>query len=294
MIRPAAADALELLKPITWFAPMWAFMCGIVSVPAAFDLQRIPVLVVGVLLAGPLICGTSQAVNDWYDRHVDAINEPGRPIPSGRIPGFWGFYIAVAWTALSLGAAVLLGPVGFAAALFGIVMAWAYSAPPTRLKRNGWWGNTAVALCYEGVPWFTGAAVAAAAMPDWRIVLIAGLYSLGAHGIMTLNDFKSVEGDRTMGLRSLPVQLGVDRAARLASWVMALPQVAVVALLVLWGRPIYAIAVTGLLAVQLVLMLRLLKAPRERAAWYNATGTTLYVLGMLVSAFALRSLAGTA
>ncbi len=294
MSRPAAVDALELLKPITWFAPMWAFMCGVISSPGAFDAERLPILLVGLLLAGPLICGTSQAVNDWYDRHVDAINEPNRPIPSGRIPGDWGFYIAVAWTLLSLGAALLLGPVGFAAAAFGLLMAWAYSAPPTRLKRNGWWGNAAVALCYEGVPWFTGAAVAAAAMPDWRIVVVAGLYSIGAHGIMTLNDFKSVRGDEAMGLRSLPVQLGVDGAARFACWVMALPQVAVISMLMLWGRPVYAIAVTALLAVQLVLMLRLLKAPRERAAWYNATGTTLYVLGMLVSAFCLRGIAGAA
>ena len=44
---------------------------------------------------------------------------------------------------------------------FGLALAWVYSAPPVRLKRNGWWGNAAVALCYEGLPWFTGAAVMA-------------------------------------------------------------------------------------------------------------------------------------
>ena len=294
MTPRVAADTLELLKPLTWFAPMWAYMCGVVSVGGAIDPARLPILGVGLLLAGPLICGTSQAVNDWFDRHVDAINEPDRPIPSGRIPGRWGLYIALSWTMLSLAAAWLLGPVGFAAAAFGLAMAWAYSMPPTRLKRNGWWGNSAVAICYEGVPWFTGAAVAAAALPDWRIILVAALYSVGAHGIMTLNDFKSVRGDRAMGLRSLPVQLGIEGAARFACWVMALPQVAVILLLISWGRPIYAIAITALLAVQLALMLRLLKAPRERAAWYNATGTSLYVLGMLVAAFCLRGLSGGA
>ncbi|MFN9970878.1 MAG: UbiA family prenyltransferase, partial [Phycisphaerae bacterium] len=77
---------LELLKPVTWFPPMWAFLCGIVSagVPPA---GQWPLILSGVLRAGPLICGTSQAVNDWFDRHVDAINEPRRPIPSGRMPG---------------------------------------------------------------------------------------------------------------------------------------------------------------------------------------------------------------
>ena len=72
-----------------------------------------------------------------------------------------GLYLALAWTALSLAVAAALGPWILGAALFGLALAWVYSAPPVRLKRNGWWGNAAVALCYEGLPWFTGAAVMA-------------------------------------------------------------------------------------------------------------------------------------
>jgi chlorophyll synthase len=184
--------------------------------------------------------------------------------------------------------ATALGPWGFGAAALGMVLAWAYSAPPLRLKRNGWWGNTAVAACYEGLPWFTGAAVMAAARPKWEILAVAALYSAGAHGIMTLNDFKSVEGDRATGIDSLPVQLGIERAANLACIVMFLPQAVVVVLLLWWNRPWHAISILFLMAVQLVLMRRLLECPRERAPWYNGTGTTLYVLGMLISAFALH------
>jgi chlorophyll/bacteriochlorophyll a synthase len=285
--RPRAAAVLELLKPVTWFAPMWAFGCGVVSSGVTVA-QDWPVVLLGVLLAGPLVCGTSQAINDWYDRHVDAINEPGRPIPSGRIPGAWGLYVAIGWTVLSLAVAALLGPLVLAAAAVGLALAWAYSAPPLRLKRNGWWGNTAVAACYEGLPWFTGAAVMLGAMPDAPILVLAVLYSVGAHGIMTLNDFKSVTGDRATGIRSLPVILGVDRAARLACRVMLLPQLGAVVALLAWGRPLHAALVMALVTVQLVLMHRLLDAPRERAAWYNGTGTTLYVLGMLAAAFAVR------
>jgi chlorophyll/bacteriochlorophyll a synthase len=290
MQTPDPRALLELLKPITWFAPMWAFACGVVSSGLPLS-GRWPLIIAGLVLAGPLICAMSQAVNDWYDRHVDAINEPDRPIPSGRVPGRWGFYIACLWTVLSLAVAAALGEWVLAAAVVGLVLAWAYSAPPLRLKQNGWLGNSAVAICYEGLPWFTGAAVMAAALPDWRIVLFALLYSFGAHGIMTLNDFKSVEGDRRMGILSLPVQLGVDGAARLACVVMAIPQVVVIALLLWWGRPWQGAMVAGLLIGQVVLMTRLLRSPRQQAAWYNATGTTLYVLGMLVCAFALRSIA---
>ncbi|WP_249134294.1 chlorophyll synthase ChlG [Bradyrhizobium japonicum] len=287
--RPASSVVLELLKPITWFPPMWALGCGIVSSGVSPG-HRWPMIIAGVLLAGPMVCGTSQAVNDWYDRHVDAINEPGRPIPSGRIPGRWGLYIAILWTALSLLLATVLGTWGFVAAIVGLVLAWAYSAPPIRLKQNGWWGNAACGLCYEGLPWFTGAAVMSASAPDWNIVLIALLYSIGAHGIMTLNDFKSVEGDKRMGIDSLPVLLGVDNAARFACVVMAAPQVAVVALLLAWQRPFYAAAVAVLLLTQLLLMVHFLKSPRQRAPWYNGTGISCYVVGMLVSAFALAAM----
>jgi chlorophyll/bacteriochlorophyll a synthase len=289
MSHPAPSAVVELLKPITWFAPMWAFACGSISARAGGDPHWIVVLA-GVLLAGPLVCATSQAVNDWFDRHVDAINEPARPIPSGRVPGRWGLYIAIAWTAISLLVATTLGKWGFAAAVLGLLLAWAYSAPPLRLKQNGWLGNSAVAICYEGVPWVTGAAIMASdSVPSWHVLLVAALYSVGAHGIMTLNDFKSVEGDRRMGIRSLPVQLGVAHAGLVACVVMALAQAMVIALLLVWGKLAHAAIVTALLVVQLVLMARLLQAPRERAPWYNATGTSLYVLGMLVGAFALRS-----
>ncbi len=288
MTRPSFGTFVELLKPITWFPPMWAYGCGVISagLPLA---QRWPLIIIGVLLAGPMICGTSQAVNDWFDRHVDAINEPNRPIPSGRMPSQWGLYIAIGWSALSLLLAMPLGPWGFIAALIGMTLAWIYSAPPLRLKQNGWFGNAAVGLCYEGLPWFTGAVVMSDKMPDWRIVLLAALYSTGAHGIMTLNDFKSIEGDKQTGIGSLPVQLGAERAARLACVVMALPQLAVVALLLSWGHSAYAGTIGLFLGVQLILMRTLLSNPRGRAPWYNATGVTLYVLGMLTSAFALAS-----
>ncbi len=269
---------------------MWAFGCGVVSSGIPIQ-ERWLVAVAGVVLAGPLVCGTSQAVNDWFDREVDAINEPGRPIPSGRMPGRWGLAIAVAWTALSLVVALSLGRWVFGAAVFGLALAWAYSAPPLRLKQNGWLGNAAVAICYEGLAWVTGAAVMiAGAMPSPPILGLAALYSLGAHGIMTLNDFKSLEGDRRLGIGSLPVRLGPERAARLACLTMAVPQLVVIASLVAWARPVHATVVAALLAVQGLLMVRLLRSPRERAPWYNATGVSLYVIGMLVSAFAVRSL----
>jgi chlorophyll/bacteriochlorophyll a synthase len=290
MSRPSLSTVAELLKPITWFPPMWAFCCGVVA--SGFDTTgRWLMIATGVVLAGPLVCASSQAVNDWFDRHVDAINEPQRPIPSGRMPGRWGLYIAVVWTVLSLLVATTLGVWGFGAAMAGLALAWAYSAPPLRLKLNGWWGNAACALSYEGLAWATGAAVmAGGAVPGRRSLLLAALYSVGAHGIMTLNDFKAVDGDRQMGVGSLPVRLGVQGAARAACWIMALPQVVVVLLLIAWGRPGFALAVGVLLLAQLALMDYFTDAPTSRALFYSGFGVPLFVSGMMVSAFALRSL----
>ena len=288
---PAPSAVAELLKPITWFPPMWAFACGVVASGAAVT-EHWPLVLLGVLLAGPLVCATSQAVNDWFDREVDAINEPQRPIPSGRMPGRWGLYIAVAWTVISLLVALALGPWGFGAAAVGLLLAWAYSAPPLRLKVNGWWGNAACGISYEGLAWVTGAAVmGGGAMPGGRSLALAALYSLGAHGIMTLNDFKSVQGDRQMGIGSLPVRLGVDGAARTACWMMAAPQAVVIVLLALWGTPWHAAAVAALLLAQAVLMTWFTRQPVQRALFYSGFGVPLFVAGMMVSAFALRSAA---
>jgi chlorophyll/bacteriochlorophyll a synthase len=290
--RPQPAVILELLKPVTWFPPMWAFGCGVVSSGQAAA-GKWHMIVLGILLAGPLVCAMSQAVNDWFDRDVDAINEPNRPIPSGRMPGQWGLYVSWVWTGLSLLVAAFLGPFVFAATIIGLALALAYSAPPVRLKENGWWGNAACGLCYEGLAWVTGAAVMiGGAMPDWRILALAALYSFGTHGIMTLNDFKSIEGDRRMGVGSMPVKLGPERAGLVACLFMASAQMAVVALLFAWDRPIHGAAIAVALAAQLYFMRRLLTDPAKLAPWYNATGVMLFVLGMMVSAHAVRSLPG--
>jgi chlorophyll synthase len=268
---------------------MWALACGVVSSGAPI-LPHWASIVGAVLLAGPLVCGTSQAANDWFDRHVDAINEPKRPIPSGRIPGRSGLFIAVAWTGLSLLVGAALGRWVLVASIVGLLLAWAYSAPPLRLKVNGWWGNSAVGLCYEGLPWFTGAAALAHHLPDGRITCLALLYSAGAFGIMVLNDFKAIEGDKALGIRTLPVQLGVRPAAILACAVMVVPQFAVLGLLTSQGRSFEAKVVALLIALQFVVMPSFVREPRKRAPLYNATGTSFYVAGMMVSAFAMRAL----
>jgi chlorophyll/bacteriochlorophyll a synthase len=265
---PAMRDVVRLTKPITWFPPIWAFMCGVVSSGGSIADNWI-FCVAGIALTGPLVCGTSQVINDYCDRHVDAINEPDRPIPSGRVPGRWPVWIALIGAALSLALSAALGNWVLLATLIALFFGWAYSAPPFRFKRSGWLGPLVCAFSYEGLSWFTGASVMLGDVPSSTSLAIILLYSLGAHGIMTLNDFKAIKGDA------------------FACGVMGVAQLAVMAILLLQALWPSAAIVALLLAIQCGLMIRLVGDPAKFAPWYNATGVLLYVLGMLATALGL-------
>jgi chlorophyll synthase len=207
------------------------------------------------------------------------------------MPGFWGLGLAIAWTVLSLLWATQLGPWAFKATAVGLVLAWAYSAPPLRFKQNGWIGNAACALSYEGLAWLTGAAVMLGnQLPSQSVVVFALLYSYGAHGIMTLNDFKAIEGDKRMNVRSLPVMMGAKGAAWMASLIMIFAQWAVSILLMHSGMKRSSLAVFLLSIAQFPLMYRFIKDPIPKAIYVSAFGVPMYVAGMMVSAFALRSM----
>ena len=270
---------------------MWAYACGVISSGASIA-ENLDLLILGIIVAGPVVCGMSQAANDWCDRHVDTINEPNRPIPSGRMPGNWGLKIALGMTLLALVLGWQLGIWGFIATIFAALAAWVYSTEPIRLKKSGIWGPGLVGLCYEGIPWFTGAAVMLQSFPDTKIILVAIAYAIGAHGIMTLNDFKALKGDKALGINSLPVQLGPDRAAKIACYVMAAPQIFVVALLYSWGLPLFSAFVLLLVFGQFIAMRRLLSDPEKYAPWYNSTGVLMFVSGMMVCSIGISQAVG--
>jgi chlorophyll synthase len=266
---------------------MWAFLCGAVSSGAELGTQ-VGALVAGIVLTGPLVCGASQIVNDWHDRDVDRLNEPRRPLPSGRVSVAGALRFAWLWSLLALGVGAWFGWRGFLATALALLASWAYSAPPLRLKRNGWWGNLAVGVSYEGLAWLTGILVMQPDALSASHLLAAACYSIGAHGIMTLNDFKSVRGDQAMGIRTLPVQLGAQRAGLVACVLMILPQLVVVAALSGVGARVAAAVVMTLALIQVVLMRHFLVDVFGRALWYSAVGVPVFVSGMLATAIGLR------
>ncbi|NEV78252.1 bacteriochlorophyll/chlorophyll a synthase, partial [Rhodopseudomonas sp. BR0C11] len=77
-VRPAPSAVLEVLHPITWFPPMWAFGCGVVSSGVPISTRWVEVIA-GIVLCGPLLVATSQVVHDWFDRDVDPTHDPNPP-----------------------------------------------------------------------------------------------------------------------------------------------------------------------------------------------------------------------
>ena len=281
------ARSIALMKPVTWFAPAWAFLCGsIASTATTWSFGTIGRIALGMLLAGPILCGLSQVINDWCDREVDAINEPNRLIPSGMVSARQVFVTLGVLAVLSIGIALVLGEQVALLTAIGIVLAGVYSVHPIRAKRNGWIGNGLVAISYEGLPWLAGhLAFGALSVPS---VLVAVLYSVGAHGIMTINDFKSMDGDRLSGIKTIPVLHGAWGAAWLAVLTMNLSQLFVMMMFAVWGRWIVAAVIFALFVAQIPLQRKLIQDPRGRAVFYNASGTTLFVWGMLAAAIGIR------
>ena len=280
---PSFISLLELTKPVTWFPPMWAFLCGVVSV-GGFNSDNFIIILAGLILAGPLVCGMSQAVNDWCDRHVDAINQPERPIPSGRVTARWGFFTGITMSFMSILFAYYLGSLIFFATIAGVLAAWLYSLEPIRLKRSAILGPGTVAICYEGLPWFTGAAIFTVSLPSKEILMVLTLYALGAHGIMTMNDFKATKGDKLLGVNSLPVILGSKSATLVACLTMLCPQLIVISLFFFWGFSILVATLAACVLLQALTMIFLLRDPEKNTPFFNMTGVLLYITGMMLSA----------
>lgn len=294
------AKSFKLMKSYTWFAPAWAYVVGaIASNSVPFDLWGDPAgtvysigrIAIGTLMAGPLLTGFSQVLNDWCDRHVDAINQPERLIPSGKVSPTQVRITILVLMALALGVALFLGVSVFWVALIGVGLAAGYSLEPLRFKRNGWIGNLAVGLSYESLAWIAGHATfdpTFASPSAMQSILLAVIYGLGAHGIMTINDFKSVAGDRLMGLRSIPALYGEANAARIAVVIINAAQLVCTALLFAWGHWIVGLISIACMALQLPQQIKLIQNPTQpQAVRYNIVAIPPYVWGMLAAAIGL-------
>jgi chlorophyll synthase len=285
---------LQLMKPVTWIPLIWGVICG-AAASGRFEwtLPNVLASLACMLMSGPLLAGYTQTINDYYDREIDAINEPYRPIPSGAISlpqvktQIWVLLLAglaVAW-GLDLWAGHTT-PVVLLLALGGSFVSFIYSAPPLKLKQNGWLGNYALGASYIALPWWAGQALFG--QLTWTTALLTLAYSLAGLGIAVVNDFKSVEGDRALGLKSLPVVFGIERASWISAGMIDLFQLAMVAVLIAIGQHFAAVLLVLLIVPQITFQdIWLLRDPVAFDVKYQASAQPFLVLGMLVTALAI-------
>lgn len=285
---------LQLMKPITWIPLIWGVVCGAASSGNyTWTLENVLVAAACMLLSGPLMTGYTQTLNDFYDRDIDAINEPYRPIPSGAIS--IPQVTAQIWVLLlgGLGISYLLDlwaghdfPTMTVLTLGGGFIAYIYSAPPLKLKQNGWLGNYALGASYIALPWWAGQALFGKL--DATIVVLTLFYSLAGLGIAIVNDFKSVEGDRQLGLKSLPVMFGVETAAWICVLAIDIFQAGIAVYLISIHQNLYAVILLLLIVPQITFQdMYFLRNPLENDVKYQASAQPFLVIGMLVAALAL-------
>jgi chlorophyll synthase len=285
---------LQLMKPITWIPLIWGVVCGAASSGEyTWTLENVLKAATCMLLSGPILVGYTQTLNDFYDRDIDAINEPYRPIPSGAIsvPQVVTQILVLLFTGLGLSYVLdrWAGhdfPTITCIALGGTFLAYIYSAPPLKLKKNGWLGNYALGASYIALPWWTGHALFGEL--NSTIMLLTLFYSLAGLGIAVVNDFKSVEGDRQLGLQSLPVMFGVGTAAWICVLMIDVFQAGIAAYLISIHQNLYAAILILLIIPQITFQdMYFLRDPLKNDVKYQASAQPFLVLGMLVAGLAL-------
>jgi chlorophyll synthase len=285
---------LQLMKPITWIPLIWGVLCGAASSGNyTWSLENVLISAACMLMSGPLLTGYTQILNDFYDREIDAINEPYRPIPSGAIS--LPQVVVQIWMLLLAGIGVAYGldrwaghefPTITVMAIFGSFLSYIYSAPPLKLKQNGWLGSYALGSSYIALPWWAGHALFGEL--NSTIMVLTLFYSMAGLGIAVVNDFKSVEGDRQLGLKSLPVMFGIGTAAWICVLMIDIFQGGIAAYLVSIQQTRYAVILIMLIIPQITFQdMYFLRNPLENDVKYQASAQPFLVLGMLVTALAL-------
>ncbi|MEA5462124.1 chlorophyll synthase ChlG [Leptothoe sp. PORK10 BA2] len=285
---------LQLMKPITWIPLIWGVLCGAASSGYfVWSVDHVVAAFACMLMAGPLLTGYTQTINDYYDRDLDAINEPYRPIPSGAI-GLGQVQVQI-WVLLLGGIGVAYGldrwaqhdfPMLTALALGGSLVSYIYSAPPLKLKQNGWLGNYALGASYIALPWWAGHALFGQLNPT--VIVLTLLYSMAGLGIAVVNDFKSVEGDEALGLKSLPVMFGVGTAAWICVLMIDIFQAGMAVYLMVIHKNLYAVLLILMIIPQITFQdMYFLRDPLTNDVKYQASAQPFLVIGMLILGLAL-------
>jgi len=191
LTRPGNAVAAGLLTFIG------AFVAG--GVTAA------PGAVVAAVVATVTATGGGNAINDYFDREIDAINRPDRPIPRGDISARGALWFSLALFAVAILAALTLPAVAIGIAVFNFLALVAYTE---LFKGLPGVGNVLVGYLTGSTFLFGGAAVG----DPLGAVALFGLAAVATLTREIVKDVEDIDGDREEGLRTLPIVIGERRS----------------------------------------------------------------------------------
>lgn len=303
--KPTWLLSLQLSHPTGWLLPMAAFACGAVAsgklVPDPHGFTR---LAVGLILAGPMLAGMNAVVNALFDRDLDAVNHPTRPLPSGKLSiNSVISQMALMAMAILLFAQLLEHGLGsrfapglglgstdnggiFYMTIASLALIFAVNAPPLSLRRNTWWSGIFFGVLAVAFPWITGHLFYAPL--SLSSGLFAGSFAFGAVGLLILAALDKVEGDRRVGIRSLSALLG--REAGLIIGAMLVDTAIMVAAILAAPHGLVPVAALGvLLAFQVVLQIVLFRRSNP-PAWANTAATLGFGAAMAIAAASLPGL----
>ncbi|MHC1594411.1 MAG: geranylgeranylglycerol-phosphate geranylgeranyltransferase [Methanotrichaceae archaeon] len=197
---------LEIMRPGNCLMASAAALIGLLIADPSPEL----VTAMLVFLAVFVVTGAGNAINDYFDREIDRVNRPQRPIPSGRIEP----ETARAWSVLLFASGCLLASqinlLTLGIGLFNSALLYLYAR---NLKGAPLAGNLSVGYLTGSAFLFGGAA---GEFPE-RTIFLFILASLVTVSREIEKDIEDVEGDREDGARTLPIVAGEKTASRLAA-----------------------------------------------------------------------------
>jgi len=189
--------ALQLIRPINCAMIGFAVIVGaFVSKPASVS----PLQLVLGFLTGFFICAYSMSVNDIYDVEVDRVNQPERPIPSGRVSQREATRISLGVLLAGVAASVLsLNPEAVAVALAYAFLSWLYNS---KAKKSGLPGNL-IAASSLAIPFIYGGVVAGGSAAGSLLLLMALTAFFSGVGREVVKAMADVEGDAKRAVNSV-------------------------------------------------------------------------------------------
>lgn len=272
---------IRLMRPLNSLMMGFAVIVGAaIANPKAFAFlwQK---LILGTL-TGFLLTASSMAINDYYDREIDAINEPGRPIPKGLIKPKEALSFAFALMTLGFITSILTSFLCFLLALFAWIISVAYT---TFGKRTGFPGNLLVSACVS-IPFIYGSATILDTITP-NIIIFVIMVFLSNTGREVNKGIVDVEGDRARNVRTIAVCYGVRSAAIIAS-TLYIASVILSPIPWILGQvffpfiPLVAIADLGLIASSIML---LKNVSREKAKKVKNIALFSFMAGLLAFIF---------